>query len=116
MPRRFHNWRIGTINIRTGKDDHKLQNVVNEISKAGLSVCGIQELRRLNTGSALIESSYENNENKYEVYWPGTATKRIHGVGVAIKVDKKIELVHDPYPNGTGLNGLPVWIGLFVRI
>ena len=93
MPRRFHNWRIGTINIRTGKDDHKLQNVVNEISKAGLSICGIQELRRLNTGSALIESSYENNENKYEVYWSGTATKRIHGVGVAIKVDKKIELI-----------------------
>lgn len=37
------NFYIGTINIKTGKDDEKL----NEISKADLSICGLQEVCRL---------------------------------------------------------------------
>eukprot|EP00111_Clytia_hemisphaerica_P013980 TCONS_00041141-protein len=43
-------------------------------------------MRRIKTGSALI-----SNENiKYEVYWSGYSLKRIHGVGIAVKVDKDI--------------------------
>ncbi|MGB0983621.1 MAG: hypothetical protein ACPG19_06245 [Saprospiraceae bacterium] len=30
-------------------------------------------------------------------------------------VDKKITLLHDPYPNANGLLGAPNWIGLFVK-
>ena len=31
-------------------------------------------------------------------------------------INKQIELVHDPYPDANGLEGEPVWIGLFVKI
>ncbi|XP_066925162.1 uncharacterized protein [Clytia hemisphaerica] len=80
----FHNWKLGTINVRTAREDEKLEKVFKEIRKANLSICGLQEVRRKN-GLALIELN-ELNE-KYEVYWSGYATKRIHGVGIAIKVD-----------------------------
>ena len=36
MPKIYHKWDIGTINIRTGKDDEKLERVVNEIDKQDL--------------------------------------------------------------------------------
>ena len=29
-----HSWRIGTINICTGKDDQKIERVIHEIAKA----------------------------------------------------------------------------------
>ena len=44
----FHSWRIGNINIPTGKDDQKIERVVHEIAKTKRSVCCLQELRRLN--------------------------------------------------------------------
>ena len=53
MTAKFHHWKIGTINIRTGKDDEKLENVVRQINKAGVSICGLQEVRRLRTGLLL---------------------------------------------------------------
>ena len=46
----------------------------------------MQEVRRINTGSALINTGNQN----YEIYWSGLSQKRIHGVGIAIKIDKKI--------------------------
>jgi len=35
-------------------------------------------------------------------------------VGKINQVD--FELVHDPYPDGSGLEGKPLWIGLFISI
>ena len=86
MAKDFHHWKIGTINVRTGKDDEKLERIISEISKAKLSICGIQEVRRIKSGSALITV----NDKKYEFYWSGPSLKHIHGVGIAIKADKNI--------------------------
>ena len=86
----FYDWKIGTINIRTGKDDEKLERVINEVGKADLSICGLQEVRRLNKGSALIKS---NSGTKYEVHWSVHTNKRTHGVGIVIKVDTSIEII-----------------------
>lgn len=85
-----YDWKIRTISIRTGKDDDKLERVVNEIDKAGISICGLQEVRRLNKRSALIKS---DSGNKYEIHWSGNSNKRIHGVGIVIKVDPFIEII-----------------------
>ena len=41
----------------------------------------------------MINSSYEHNLQKYEFYWSGTTTKRIHGVGIAIKENSNIEVI-----------------------
>ena len=89
MPKTFHKWKIGTINIRTGRDDEKLERVIKEIDKAGLTICGLQEVRRLNKGSASV--TVENN-NKYEVYWSGNTLKKQHGVGIVVKVNPLIEI------------------------
>ena len=88
----FHQWRIGTINIRTGSDDQKLENVIHEIAKARLSVCCLQEVRRLNNDSVIITEKHNNTEQKFEVYWSGHSSKRHHGVGIAIKLDPCIEI------------------------
>ena len=83
----FHDWKLGTINVRTAREDAKLEKVVSEIGRAGLSVCGLQEVRRIKNNSVLIKL---DNEMQYEVYWSGYSTKRTHGVGIAIKIDRNI--------------------------
>jgi len=86
----YYKWKVGTINIRTGNDDEKIERVVSEIDRANLAICGLQEVRRLNTGSASIKTK---TNNKYEFYWSGRVKKRQHGVGFAIKVHHDIEII-----------------------
>ena len=62
--RNFHSWRIGNINIRTGKDDQKIETVIHQIAKAKLSVCCLQEVPRLNNDSAIINNKQKNVEQK----------------------------------------------------
>uniref|UniRef100_A0A7M5XFT5 Endonuclease/exonuclease/phosphatase domain-containing protein n=1 Tax=Clytia hemisphaerica TaxID=252671 RepID=A0A7M5XFT5_9CNID len=88
----LHQWRIGTVNIRTGKDDIKLENCITEIAKADLSVCAFQEVRRLNSSSVKIEPKINDKNYKYELYWCGYSMKRQHGVGIAIKIENDIEI------------------------
>ena len=89
----YHNWKFGTINIRTGSDDKKIERVVKEIDKANLTICGLQEVRRLDTGSALIKTCRNGINNKYEIYWSGLSTKRQHGVGIVIKVNPNVQII-----------------------
>ena len=88
----FHQWRIGTVNIRTGKDDIKLENCISEIAKANLSVCAFQEVRRLNSNSVKIDTNVNDKNFKYELYWSGYSTKRQHGVAIAIKVENGVKI------------------------
>ena len=89
---RKHEWKIGTINVRTGKEDEKIERIVREVDKAGLYICALQEVRRLNKGSAIVSCECENSLNKYEIHWSGNTLKRHHGVGFIIKVDPNIEV------------------------
>ena len=82
----------GTVNIRTRKDDLKLENCISEIAKDNLSVCAFQEVRRLNSNSVKIDTNMNNNNIKYELYWSGYSTKRQHGVAIAIKVENGVEI------------------------
>ena len=77
MKQTFYKWKIGTINVRTCKDDQKLERVVKEVHKANLEICALQEVRRLNQGSATIKC----DNTKYEIHWSGHSLKRQHGVG-----------------------------------
>ena len=87
----FHSWSIGTINIRTGKDDQKIERVIHEIAKAKLSVCCLQKVCCLNNNSVIITNKQSSFERKYECYWSGHAAERQHGVCIAIKVGKDIQ-------------------------
>ena len=89
MPKVYHKW----IEM-TGKDDKQLERVVNEIDKVGLVICGLQGVRRLNKGSAVIKT---DTRNQYEIYWSNNKLKRQHGVGIVIKTDPNID-IHEISP------------------
>lgn len=97
--RKQHKWKIGSINIRTGKDDEKIERVVHEADKAGLYICALQEVRRLNQGSATVTCQRNESFNKYEIHWSGNSLKRHHGVGFIIKIDPNIEVTQVNHVN-----------------
>jgi len=76
---------LTTINIRTEKEDKKIERVIHEIAKAKLSVCCLQEVRRLNN-SVTVTNKQNEVEQKYKLFWSVHSTKRQHGLGIAIKV------------------------------
>jgi len=59
MTKNYHSWRIGTINIRTGKEDQKIERVIHDVAKAKLSVCCLQEVRRLNNNLVTVMNKQE---------------------------------------------------------
>ena len=67
---------MGTTNLPTGKYDQKIERVINEISKANLSVCCLQEVRRLSNNLVIITNKQNNVEQKYELCWFGHTAKR----------------------------------------
>jgi len=71
----FHQWKIGTINITTGSDDWRLEEAVRQIHRSGLSICALQEVRRLRQDNVTITI----DNQKYDVHWVGP--KRIHEQG-----------------------------------
>ena len=88
----FHSWRIGNINILTGRERVIHEKDIHEFAKAKLSVSCFQEVCRHNNDSAIITNKQNNVEQKCELYWSGHAAKRQHGVGISIKVDNGIEI------------------------
>ena len=91
----FREWRLGTINIRSGKEKDqgaKIYTIAKEINRNGLSFCCLQEVKYLNTGRKLI--TLDTGE-KFEFHWCGKKKRREAGVGMLIKVDPEIE-ISDP--------------------
>ena len=66
---------------------------MQEIHKANLEICALQEVRRFKQGSTTIECG----NSKYEIHWSGQSLKRQHGVGFVVKVDPNVELVQVEY-------------------
>ena len=95
MKKKHPKRKIGTINVRTCKDDEKLERVVQEVHKAKIEICALQEVRRLNQGSATVKC----DNAKYEIHWSGNSLERHHGVGFIIKIDPNVELINVEYLN-----------------
>ena len=88
----FHSSRTGTIHTWIGKDDQKIERVIHETAETKPSVWCAQEVRRLND-SVIITNKQNNFKRKDKLYWwSHHVAKRQHGVGIAIKVDKGIEI------------------------
>ena len=84
----FQEWKLGTCNISTGRDDFRVDNAIAQVSKAKLLICGFQEVRRLGAESKLLS----HGDDKYEFHWSGHARKREAGVGIAIKITPGLEI------------------------
>ena len=78
-------FKVGTVNIRTASEDAKLVHIVNEIERANLDICCLQEFRRIENGSIRI--------GNYDIYWTGTKRRKIHGVAIAVRNGKHVQVV-----------------------
>ena len=49
----FHEWKFGTLNIRSGKEKlegARMYEITKEVARANLTFCILQEVRHRNTG------------------------------------------------------------------
>ena len=82
----FHQWKAGTINIRTGSEDWRLEEAVRQIDRSGLTICALQEVRKLEQGNTIIKVA----NSKYEIHWCGRKRLRRDGVALVIRIDPRI--------------------------
>ena len=88
----FYQWKIGTLNIRTGKEKSegaRMYTIVKEIARLKLSICCIQEVRHRNYGEKMIRL---NTGECYKFYWSGMKKRREYGVGILVKDDTNIKV------------------------
>ena len=81
----FHEWKFGTLNIRSGKEKlegARMYEITKEVARANLTFCILQEVRHRNTGKKVIEL---NNGERYNFLWCGKKKRRDAGVGVLIR-------------------------------
>ena len=86
----FKKWKLGTINIRSGKEKSygsKIYRIAKEVARAGLSICCLQEVRYRNIGDKIIAL---NTGEKFRFMWCGMKKRREAGVGLMVKVDPEI--------------------------
>ena len=84
----FHNWKFGTLNVRSGKEKlegARIYEIAKEVARAKLSFCVLQEVRHRNTGRKIIEL---NNGERYVFLWCGKKKRRDAGVGILIKMER----------------------------
>ena len=82
--KRYHPWKVGTINIQSCSDDVRLDFAIKECKQANLDVVCFQEVRRLK-----IDNAYHLG---YKFYWCGQKRYLRSGVGIAIRDCPEIEL------------------------
>ena len=75
--RRYHNWKVGQINIQSCSDDLRLDLALQDCSRANLDVVCFQEVKRL-------KKDYVSHLG-YIFHWSGHDVKKMHGVGIAIR-------------------------------
>ena len=78
--KKFQWWQYGTINVSTCSDDDRLEYAVKSMAEAQLTICGMQEVRRLGDGNKMVKAEVPDKSDKsgktmktveYEVYWSG---------------------------------------------
>ena len=91
----FKEWKLGTINIRSGKEKDegaKIYSIAKQLASNGVSICCLQEVRYRRKGTRLIKL---DTGEVYEFHWCGMQKKRLAGVGLLIRKDENI-IAQDP--------------------
>ena len=80
---------MGTINVCTASTDDKLQDITDQVARQGLTACALQETRRINSGTAVINTSLsDGTQLKYHAYWSGYKRQLRDGVGLLVRADR----------------------------
>ena len=79
-----HQFNAGSINVRTATCDAKCEEVIaREADRANLTICGLQETRRLKKGEVIL--NIPGKKSQYIFHWSGFERKREYGVGLLIR-------------------------------
>ena len=85
-------WKIGTVNILSASSDLYLHECLRQCTRANLSICCFQEVRRLKKDSIFIPITIDDETTSWNVWWSGHKRKREHGIGIAVKSCKSITI------------------------
>ena len=82
----FRQWKIGQINIRIGREDWRLEEAIRQMDRAKLSICAMQEVRRLGTGDVAFKVGKQD-------YYSGMKRRHEQGVGIIVKTDHNVQVL-----------------------
>jgi len=82
-----HFTKFATFNVRTLLDDAKLSLLANVLNNYNISVCGLNEVRRLDSGSITVE--HPDMTRPSTLLWSGRSDIRQHGVGILLSSHAK---------------------------
>lgn len=86
-----HQFNAGSINVRTATCDAKCEEVIaREADHANLTICGLQETRRLKKGEVIL--NIPGKKSQYIFHWSGFERKREYGVGLLIRKSPFIQV------------------------
>ena len=86
-----HQFNAGSINVRTATCDAKCEEVIaREADRANLTICGLQETRRLKKGEVIL--NIPGKKSQYIFHWSGFERKREYGVGLLIRKSPFIQV------------------------
>ena len=112
----FHVWKLGSINIRSGKEKiqgAKMYAIASEIDRAKLSICCLLEVRYRSSRKLWLTVA---SGAEYDFIWSGPKRRRDTGVGFLVKVDKDI-VASDPDTETSRLIAMSIIVhGFKVRL
>ena len=73
--------RFGTYNTRTLANTGDAEQLADDLSAAGVHICGLQEVRNRGSGQRRLGGS---NNPSWQLLWSGDNQHRIHGVGALL--------------------------------
>ena len=85
----FHFWKIGQVNIRTGREDFRIEEAIRQMHRAKLSICCFQEVRRLNSGDLI----HKVDNQEYQLFYNGYKRKHEAGVAIVVKTDQNVQVL-----------------------
>ena len=80
--------------MRTASTNDKCQEIMRQVSKIGLTVCAVQEVKRIGNDSRIIETTnpHTNKTENFEFHWSCPANARKNGVRIIFKIDPSVEV------------------------
>ena len=71
-PAIFNQFKLGTVNVSTAREEQRLQQIADQVAQYGLLACAVQETKRIGNGSAMLKArDADGIEQNFHFYWSG---------------------------------------------
>ena len=89
-PRKHHSTLFATFNVRSLTSDLKLSLLANTLHEYNISVCGLTEVRRIDSGSRTV--THPDVPRPSELLWSGHDSLKQYGVGLLLSASARRSL------------------------